>query len=47
VVWENGELHVKAGHGKYIPRQGFGHAFESIAEREKERDLKKHKVERK
>ena len=46
VVWENGELKCTQGHGKFIPRGVFGHAFEGNKAREQERDVKKHKVER-
>lgn len=46
VVWENGELKCTQGHGKFIPRSCFGHAFEGIEAREKARDLAQFKVER-
>jgi len=46
VVWENGQLYTKSGHGKYIPRPSFGPAFDGIETREKARDERKLKVER-
>eukprot|EP01114_Cavostelium_apophysatum_P017245 TRINITY_DN5077_c0_g1_i4.p1 TRINITY_DN5077_c0_g1~~TRINITY_DN5077_c0_g1_i4.p1 ORF type:complete len:502 (-),score=96.38 TRINITY_DN5077_c0_g1_i4:58-1563(-) len=46
VVWENGKLSTKKGHGKFIPRQPFGFAFEGIEARERARDERKLKVER-
>eukprot|EP01012_Entosiphon_sulcatum_P056337 TRINITY_DN79982_c0_g1_i1.p1 TRINITY_DN79982_c0_g1~~TRINITY_DN79982_c0_g1_i1.p1 ORF type:complete len:497 (+),score=77.98 TRINITY_DN79982_c0_g1_i1:23-1513(+) len=46
VVWENGQLYVQPGSGKYIPRPCFGHVFDGIATRDSVRDERKRKVER-
>lgn len=46
IVWENGVLHTKKGHGKYIPRPCFGHAFDGVRERDLDRDLTKEAVYR-
>jgi dihydropyrimidinase len=44
VVWEKGTLHTRKGHGKFIPRQPFGPAFDGIRERDAQRDVGKSKV---
>lgn len=46
VVWENGQLFTKQGHGKYVPRQCWGPVFDGIKERDIARDELKWKVER-
>eukprot|EP00995_Heteronema_vittatum_P010308 NODE_5750_length_490_cov_82.303855_g4302_i0.p4 GENE.NODE_5750_length_490_cov_82.303855_g4302_i0~~NODE_5750_length_490_cov_82.303855_g4302_i0.p4 ORF type:complete len:79 (-),score=35.30 NODE_5750_length_490_cov_82.303855_g4302_i0:253-462(-) len=46
VVWENGQLHVTQGAGKYVPRPAFGCVFDSVAARDSARALEKRKVER-
>jgi dihydropyrimidinase len=38
VVWQNGQLSVLNGHGKYISREKFGWPFNGIAERDAMRD---------
>jgi len=46
VVWENGKLYTKKGHGKFIPRGCFGPVFDGIDARDSSRDERKQKVER-
>ena len=46
VVWEDGKLHTKSGHGKYIPRPCWGEVFDGIEEREKTRNPLNFKIER-
>jgi len=46
IVWENGKLFTKNGHGKFIPRKPFGPIFDGLETREKARDERKLKVER-
>ncbi len=46
VVWENGKLSTKNGHGKFIPRACWGPVFDGIDVRDRERDEAKRKVDR-
>ena len=46
-AWNKGKLLCTQGHGKFIPRTCWGHAFEGNEARQEERDVKKLKVERK
>ncbi len=46
IVWENGTLHTRNGHGKFVPRPCFGAAFEGVNARDEERELSKQKVNR-
>ncbi len=46
VVWENGTLFTRNGHGRFIPRPCFGEAFEAVGPREAHRDVSKQKANR-
>ena len=46
IVWEDGELKTENGWGRIVKREPFGYAYRDHAVRERERDPRKHKVER-
>ena len=45
-LWEDGELKTENGWGRIVKREPFGYAYRDHAVRERERDPRKHKVER-
>ena len=45
-IWEHGELKTEEGWGRIVKRELFGYAYRDHAVRERERDPRKHKVER-
>jgi len=47
VVFENGQLHVECGHGKFVPRDNFGYNFVKVEARDKQREALEKPVDRK
>ena len=46
IVWEDGELKTENGWGRIVKREPYGYAYRDHDVRERERDVRKHKVER-
>ena len=47
VVFENNQLHVECGHGKFVEREAFGYNFVKVEARDKAREIAEKPVDRK